>query len=148
MNIQVLGQTELRLSRFDLDELNVSLENETERYSAISMFVTSLARCTFVVLDHYAIRMEITAQNITIDLRWDFIENPTRISQINMNIYWPELAEKRIASNCVETIAILHSRTKHAEQQNKSLRRVTEADAGLSVRCVSMILNEIGWSND
>lgn len=98
MNIQVLDQTKLRLSRFDLEELNVSLENGTERYSAISMFVTSLARCTFAVLGHYAMRMKITTQNITMDLTWDFIKDPTRINQITMTIYWPELPEKRITS--------------------------------------------------
>jgi len=98
MNIDVLGQTELRLSRFDLEELNVSLKNEATRYSAIAMFVTSLARCTFAVLDHYAMRMEITTENIVTHLTWDFIEDPTRINQITMKIIWPELPDKRIAS--------------------------------------------------
>ena len=98
MNIDVLGQTELRLSRFDLEELNVSLKNEAMRYSAIAMFVTSLARCTFAVWDHYAMRMEITTENIVAHLTWDFIEDPTRINQITMKIIWPELPDKRIAS--------------------------------------------------
>lgn len=98
MNIEVLGQTELRLSRFDIDELNISLANESLRYSAIAMFVTSLARCTFAVLDHYAMRMEITTENIITHLTWDFIEKPTRIDQINMKIIWPELPDNRITA--------------------------------------------------
>ena len=98
MKIEVLGQTELRLSRFDLDELDVNLANEAMRYSAIAMFVTSLARCTFAVLDHYAMRMEIPTKNIVTHLTWDFIENPTRINQIKMDIYWPELPDNRVAS--------------------------------------------------
>lgn len=98
MNIKVLGQTELRLSRFDSDELNVNLANKAIRYSAIAMFVTSIARCTFAVLDQYAKRMEITTENIVTELSWDFLEDPTRINQINMKIIWPELPDKRIAS--------------------------------------------------
>ena len=98
MNIQVLGQTELRLSHFDEDEIDVILSNEAIRYSAIAMFATSLARCTFAVLDHYAMRMEIPTQSIITHLTWDFIEKPTRINQINMKIFWPELPEKRLAS--------------------------------------------------
>ncbi|MEH6457563.1 MAG: OsmC family protein [Cocleimonas sp.] len=98
MNIKVLGQTELRLSRFDSDELNVNLANKAIRYSAIAMFVTSIARCTFAVLDQYAKRMEITTKNIVTELSWDFLEDPTRINQINMKIIWPELLDKRIAS--------------------------------------------------
>ena len=98
MNIQVLGETELRLSRFDLDELDVSIENNTGRYSAIAMFVTSIARCTFAVLDHYALRMDISTENIVTHLTWDFQQDPTRIKQISMKIFWPELPENRIAS--------------------------------------------------
>ncbi len=98
MNIEVLGQTELRLSRFDEDELNVSLANDAMRYSAIAMFVTSLARCTYAVLDHFAVRMEIPTENIVTHLTWDFIDEPTRINQINMKIVWPELPDKRLAS--------------------------------------------------
>ena len=98
MNIEVLGQTELRLSRFDLDELNVSLANEALRYSAIAMFVTSIARCTFAVLEHYAMRMDISTENIVTHLTWSFVEDPTRINQINMKILWPELPDKRIVS--------------------------------------------------
>ena len=102
MNIQVIGQTELHLSRFDVEELNVSLGNfgngKSDRYSAIAMFVTSIARCTFAVLDHYAMRMEVTTENIVTLLTWDFIQDPTRVSQITMKIYWPELLVNRIAS--------------------------------------------------
>jgi len=98
VNIQVLSQTGLRLSRFDIEALNVNLENDTKRYGAIAMFVTSLARCTYAVLDQYAMRMDITTENIVACMTWDFIEEPTRINQINMKIYWPELPEKRIDS--------------------------------------------------
>jgi len=56
-----------------------------------------------------------------------------------------EKAEKRIASNCVESLALLHSRTKHAEQQNKALRHVTEADAEYAVQSVSVLLHELGY---
>ncbi len=98
MQIHVLDQTELKLSQFDLEELNIHLENDALRYSAIAMFVTSIARCTYAVLEQYAMRMEITTENIETHLTWDFLEDPTRINEINMQILWPELPEKRIAS--------------------------------------------------
>lgn len=59
-----------------------------------------------------------------------------------------EKAEKRIASNCVESLALLHSRTKHAEQENKSLRRVTESDAEYAVQSVAMLLHELGFAHE
>ena len=98
MNIEVLGQTELRLSRFDKDEINMNSSNETLKFSAIAMFVASLARCTFAVLDHYATRLELSTENITTHLSWDFTDKPTRIKQINMTIIWPELPDNKLTS--------------------------------------------------
>lgn len=98
MIIQVMGQTELRLSRFDEDGLDIKLENKMPRYSALAMFVTSLARCTFAVLDHYAMRMDIPIDTIVVHLNWEYHSDPTRFKQIRMDIYWPEVPDKRVAS--------------------------------------------------
>ena len=98
MIIQVLGKTELRLSRFDKDGLDIQLENNMSRFSALAMFVTALGRCTFAVLDHYALRMDVPIENIVTHLEWDYHSDPTRFKTINMEIYWPELPEKRVAS--------------------------------------------------
>jgi len=98
MKIHVIGKTELRLSRFDEEGFEVLLENKMPRLSALAMFVTSLGRCTFAVLDHYALRMDIPIENIVTHLEWDYHSDPTRFKEIRMNIYWPEIPEKRVAS--------------------------------------------------
>lgn len=68
------------------------------RFSALAMFVASLGRCTFAVVDHYALRMDVPIENIVTHLEWDFHTEPTRFKTIIMKIYWPELPEKRVAS--------------------------------------------------
>ncbi len=98
MIVQVQGQTELRLSRFDLDDFEIVLENKMQKLSALAMFVTSLGRCTFAVLDHYALRMDVEIENIVTKLTWSFSTDPTRFKVIDMDIYWPELPEKRVKS--------------------------------------------------
>lgn len=98
MKIQVIDQTELRLSQFDKEGFEVILENKMQRLSALAMFVTSLGRCTFAVLDHYALRMDVEIENIVTHLEWDYHTEPTRFKEIRMDIYWPELPEKRVAS--------------------------------------------------
>ena len=98
MNIQVVGQTELILSRFDQEGFEVILENKMHRLSALAMFVSALGRCTFAVLDHYALRMDVDVENIVTHLTWEYDSEPTRFKNINMAIYWPELPEKRVAS--------------------------------------------------
>lgn len=98
MNIEMTGETEQHLSQFMEDGLNITLANEALYYGAITMFVTSLGRCTFAVLESYAGRLGIDADSITMTLTWDFTYEPTRISAIEMNINWPELPEKRLKS--------------------------------------------------
>lgn len=97
MKIQVLGQTELRLSKWEEDELDIDL-GKMPRFSALAMFVASLGRCTFAVIDHYALRMDVPIENIVTKLEWEFDSDPTRFKTIKMDIYWPEVPEKRLAS--------------------------------------------------
>ena len=48
-----------------------------------------------------------------------------------------------IAANSVDTLAKLHSRSKHTEQVNRGVRPNTEMDAQLSIILVSTILVEL-----
>lgn len=98
MQITVLGQNQLQLSSFDEEGIEIILENKMQKLSALAMFVASLGRCTFAVLDHYALRMDVEIENIVTKLEWDFLSDPTRFKTITMDIYWPELPEKRVAS--------------------------------------------------
>ncbi len=97
MKIEVLGQTELRLSDWEEDGIDIIL-GKLPRFSALAMFIASLGRCTFAVIDHYALRMDVPIENIVTHLEWDYLEDPTRFKTINMKIYWPEVPEKRLAS--------------------------------------------------
>ncbi|HIO97055.1 MAG TPA: OsmC family peroxiredoxin [Leucothrix sp.] len=97
MKIEVLGQTELRLSDWEEDGIDIVL-GKLPRFSALAMFIASLGRCTFAVIDHYALRMDVPIENIVTHLEWEFDEDPTRFKTIWMKIYWPEVPEKRLKS--------------------------------------------------
>jgi len=97
MKIKVLGETELCLSNWEEDGLDIDL-GKLPRFSALAMFIASLGRCTFAVIDHYALRMDVPINNIVTHLEWEFDTDPTRFKTIKMKIYWPEIPEKRIAS--------------------------------------------------
>jgi len=98
MNIHVITQESLQLSDLESDELNVELKNEALYFGAISMFVASLGRCTYAVLNSYAMRLDVPVDNITMQLKWEYSQKPTRVSKIDMQISWPELPEKRLKS--------------------------------------------------
>jgi len=97
MKIELLGQTELILHDWEAEGIETILGKQP-RFSALQMFVASLGRCTFAVIDHYALRMDVPIENIVTHLEWEFDSEPTRFKTINMKIYWPEVPEKRLAS--------------------------------------------------
>ena len=95
MKVHLAAETEQYISEFEEDGFELTLENEALYYGAIAMFVTSLGKCTYAVLNSYAMRLDITPDNITTQLNWDFDYDPTVISKIDMKITWPELPDSR-----------------------------------------------------
>lgn len=96
MNIHMIEQSKIQLSDFEDDELLVSLESEALYFGAMPMFVASLGRCTFAVLESYSMRLDLPVHDISMELSWEFGSKPTRISDIEMDISWPELPGKRV----------------------------------------------------
>ena len=95
MKVHLAGETEQYLSEFEEDGFDLTLENEALYYGAIAMFVTSLGKCTYAVLNSYAMRLDVIPDNIETQLNWDFEFDPTVISKIDMKINWPELPDSR-----------------------------------------------------
>ena len=98
MKIQVLGQKELRL--YDLHESgwDIELVGKIPHLSALALWVACHARCTFAVIDHYGLRIDVDIENIVMRLSWEIGGDPHVYKSINMEVYWPELPEKRVAS--------------------------------------------------
>lgn len=96
MNVHLVNQTEVVISNMHEDRFEQSQENEALYYGAIAMWVTALGRCTFAVLNNYALRLELEPNDIKITLNWEFDYDPTTIKHIDLKIQWPELPENRI----------------------------------------------------
>ena len=96
MKIHLIEQTKIQMSDFEEDELEISLETEAHYFGAMPMFVASLGRCTFAVLESYSMRLDLPAHDVSMQLSWGYGSKPTRISDIEMLISWPELPDKRV----------------------------------------------------
>lgn len=96
MNIHFLESHKFIASNFDEEGFEVSGEKPIYELTALAMFVLSLARCTFAVLWVYGDRKELDTESIEMTMSWDFDHEPTRFKKINMDIYWPDLPEKRL----------------------------------------------------
>lgn len=49
-----------------------------------------------------------------------------------------------VAANLAKTVAIFHSRGKHAEQEKRDIRPLTEQDAELAVQAVGTVMHDLG----
>jgi hypothetical protein len=61
-----------------------------------------------------------------------------------------ELLSKKdlmVAANSAHSIARLHSRAKPSEKHRRKVRPIREQDAEFAVKCVGIILCEIGWAD-
>lgn len=52
-----------------------------------------------------------------------------------------------VAANSASSIARLHSRGKHAEQETHALRPIHEQDAQFAIQAVGIILCDLGWAD-
>lgn len=96
MNIHLHAPTSLTIADFDTDEFHITADNPALSFTALAMWVASLARCTFSVLAVYGERFDADPDSIEIKLDWTFAEQPTRFQSIQMQVFWPDLPENRL----------------------------------------------------
>jgi len=95
MDIHLQAPTRFTISDFEDEELNIREDSPALYFSALTMWVAALARCTYAVLEVYGHRFGADSRSVEIAMSWEYAENPTRFSKIEMDIYWPTLPEKR-----------------------------------------------------
>ena len=96
MHIQQTAETAINMSSLSEEGFSVAQDSDAYYFGAMPMFVASLGRCTFAVMADYSMRLDISADDVSIQLNWEYARSPTRISKINMEISWPSLPESRI----------------------------------------------------
>ncbi len=95
MNIHLQAPTRFTISDFEDEELNIQTDSPALYFSALTMWVAALARCTYAVLEVYGHRFGTDSQSVQITMEWEYAEQPTRFRKIVMDIHWPTLPEKR-----------------------------------------------------
>ncbi|MEE9446790.1 MAG: OsmC family protein [Arenicellales bacterium] len=111
MNIHFTQPHSFTVSDFDNDDFNITGDKPVYQLTALATFVLSLARCTFAVLWVYGDRSDADPDTIEMTMNWSFDHDPTRFKQIEMNIFWPALPEKKlkVAQKMSEQCTIHHT---------------------------------------
>lgn len=98
MRIVLHAENDLEITRLLEPEMIVETRDPEAAYSALQMFATSLALCSFSMLYAYAATVDADPGDISLRVRWDYATDTNRISDIDLSFQWPGLPESRHAA--------------------------------------------------
>ena len=113
MKILLLGDDAIRLEPVP-GAMTIEAESAEMTYSPFHMLGSALASCTFSVLYAWATNKKLSVDDLTIDVRWKFGDDPHRVSDIDVALDWPSLPPERIATaQRVAALCTVHATLMH-----------------------------------
>ena len=97
MKITLLSDDAIRLEPTP-GAMTIEALSEEQQYSPFHMLASSLAYCTFSVLYAWAEHADLAADDLTLEVRWTFADDPHRVGSLSLDFTWPSLPEKRLAA--------------------------------------------------
>ena len=94
MKIILTSDSSIRLVP-DPGPMTVEAKSVEQQYSPFHMLGSSLAFCTFSVMQSWATHVKIPVDDLKLDVSWEFAQDPQRVSRLDMTFDWPSLPEKR-----------------------------------------------------
>ena len=105
MKITLTGDESIRLEP-STGPLTIEAPTADRGYSPFHMLGSALATCTFSVLQSYATHKNLHVHDLTMDVTWEFVDNPHRVGKMNVKLDWPSLPAEmwpramRVANLC------------------------------------------------
>jgi len=94
--------------------LSVEADSAEMTYSPGHMLASSLAVCTYSILQSWATNADIPASDLAVEVGFEYVEKPHRIGKLEVALDWPSLpAERREAARRAAGLCPIH-RTLHA----------------------------------
>ena len=97
MKITLLGEDAIRLEE-DGGPMTIEAERPDQTYSPYHMLGSSLAFCEYSLLRSWATHAKLSADDLVIEVRWTFIEEPHQVGHMDLKLIWPSLPEPRRAA--------------------------------------------------
>ena len=113
MKITLLSEDAIRLEPVP-GPMTIEAHSAEQQYSPFHMLASSLAFCTFSVLYAWATHAKIGVDDLFIDVRWTFVDDPHRVGEMALTFTWPSLpanrlrAAKRAAELCTVHATLTH----------------------------------------
>jgi uncharacterized OsmC-like protein len=110
--------------------LTIEAPSAEQTYSPFHMLASSLAMCTFSVMHSWATHADLRADDLAIQVRWTFVEDPQRVGEIWLTFDWPSLPERRLAAaKRVAEMCTIHTTLKQPPRVAIETARPTAAEA-------------------
>jgi uncharacterized OsmC-like protein len=91
MKITLTGEESLRLEPTS-GQLTIEAPTPDIQYSPFHMFGSALGACTLSVLLSWASHKNLEADDLKVDVSWDFVEGQHRVGSMKVRLSWPSLA--------------------------------------------------------
>jgi uncharacterized OsmC-like protein len=86
-----------------------------QQYSPFHMLASSLAVCTFSILHSWAGTVNLDPDDLAIEVRWAFAEEPHRVGSLDLTLDWPSLpAARRNVAARVAALCPIHATLHHS----------------------------------
>ena len=114
MKITLIAEDAIRLEP-TAGPMTIEADSADRLYSPFHMMASGLAFCTYSVLASWASNAKIGSDDIAIEVRWTFADDPHRVGDIAMKIDWPSLPEQRkSAAERVAALCAIHATLMHS----------------------------------
>jgi uncharacterized OsmC-like protein len=114
MKITLVAEDAIRLEP-TTGPMTVEAQSADQLYSPFHMLASGLAFCTYSVLASWASNAKLQSEDIAIEVRWTFTDNPHRVGNMQMKVQWPSLPEqRRTAAGRVAELCAIHATLMHS----------------------------------
>ncbi len=74
-----------------------------------------LAACTYATMASWAEKARLSADDLTLEVTWGFVEKPHRLGNVDLRFEWPSLPAERLeAAKRVAALCPVHQSFEHA----------------------------------
>lgn len=113
MKIILLSDDAIRLEPIP-GPMTIEALSAEQSYSPFHMLASGLATCTFSVMHAWATHASLGIDDLAVEVRWTFAEDPHRVDAMNVTFEWPSLPPKRhVAARRVAEMCTIHTTLHH-----------------------------------